>query len=123
MTNITLPPDLDEQLRREAGLMGLTVEALATDWLRKQHAVQHRARLAEQTEWFWAKHAELYAQYQDEFVAFYDDSVLDHDHDVSQLALRIQAQYGDLPIVIAQVTQKPVREYKMISNHMGEPLP
>ncbi len=121
MTAINLPPDLDETLRREAELTGTTVEALAADWLRKQQAALHRARLAEQTRRFWAKHAELYAQYPDEFVAFYDDAVLDHDSDVSQLALRVQTEYADLPIVIAQVTQTPVREYKVISTRLSEP--
>ena len=79
-------------------------------------------RLVEQTRCFWNRHTELYARYPDQFVAFYDKRVLDHDDDVRALALRIEAQHGDLPIVIAQVTDTLVRSYKMISNRLSEKL-
>jgi hypothetical protein len=121
-TTIALSPDLLETLRHEADRSGLTVEAIVNDWLRQHRAELRRQHLAEQTGRFWAKYAEFYAQYPDEYVAFYDDAILDHDRDPRALALRVQAAHADLPIVIAEVTQRPTREYKMISSHLAESL-
>ena len=123
MTTITLPHDLDKVIKRESEQSGESIELLVSEWLRQHLASLRRQRLAEQTRRFWNKHAELYGQYANKFVVFYDDKILDHDSDVRQLALLAQKQYGDLPIVIAQVTEKPVRSYKSISTHLHKVQP
>lgn len=117
---VTLAPDLQQVLERQAKELGTTVNVVANDWLREHHAELYSQQLDVQTERFWAKYGEFYARYPDEYVAFYDDEVLDHDTDAHALGLRVETQYGDLPIVIAQVTAEPVREYKMISSHLSE---
>ena len=121
MQTITLSPDLTEALTVEAERSGKTIAELAEEWLRQQYQSRRREQLAAQTQRFWAKHAELYTQYPNQFVAFFNDQVLDHDDDMRQLALRVRSTYGLLPIVIAQVTDAPVIEYHMRSPRLQKP--
>jgi hypothetical protein len=120
MTALTLSTELTTVLETEAERAGTTITALAEAWLRQQYAALRREQLAAQTKRFWAQQAELYPHYPNQYVAFYDDQVLDHDLDLRQLALRVKATYGLLPVVIAQVTKSPVRGYQMRSPRLKQ---
>ncbi len=120
MQSITLSPELASILTVEAERSGKTLSALVKDWLRQQYQTLRREQLATQTKPFWANQASLYAQYPDQYVAFYNEQVLDHDDDLRQLALRVRARYGDLPMVIAQVTSVPVKGYQMRSPRLSQ---
>lgn len=113
MQSVELSPELASLLVAEANRAGKTVSALAEEWLRHQYQTLRREQLAVQTKRFWENHSALYARYPDQYVAFYNDEVLDTDEDVRGLALRVRATYGDLPIVISQVTSEPVDGYRM----------
>jgi hypothetical protein len=115
MEPLTLSPELTQALTAEAQQRGKSLAALAEEWLRQHYQAVRRERLAVQTQRFWAKQRELYAQHPDQYVAFYQDEVLDHDHDLRELALRVRELHGQLPIVIAQVTETPVKSYQMRS--------
>ena len=115
MQSVTLSPELTSVLAAEAERSGKTISALAEEWLRQQHQVVREKQLAEQSKQFMQQRAELYRRYPDEFVAFYNGDVLDHDTDMRALALRVKAKHSDLPVVIAQVTPEPVTSYKMRS--------
>ena len=115
MQSVMLSPELTTILTDEAARSGKTLSMLAEEWLRQQYQTLRRAQIAAQTKLFQAKQATLYAQYPDQYVAFYSDVVLDHDDDMRALALRVRAAHGNLPIVIAQVTREPITEYKMRS--------
>lgn len=121
MTVLTISPELTKLLATEAERTGTTISELAEAWLRQQYAALRHEQLAIQTQRFWTKQGELYPHYPNQYVAFYDDQVLDHDTDIRQLALRVKATYGLLPIVIAQVTESPVRGYKMRSPRLKQP--
>lgn len=121
MATVTLRSDLAHTLEQEARRRGITLEKVVDEWLHEQWQETRKRRLAEQTQLFWAQHAELYAQYPDKYVAFHDGIVLDDDVNVRDLALRVQAEYGDTPMVIARVTASPNREFKVISTHLEEP--
>ena len=123
MQSVTLSPELTSMLTVEAKRSGKTLAALVEEWLRQQYQTLRREQLAFQTKKFWAHHATLYAQYPNQYVAFYDDEVLDHDEDMRQLALRIRAAHGSLPIVIAQVTPEPLTSYQMRSPRLQHDLP
>ena len=122
MQTITLSPELAEALTVEADRSGKTIAELAEEWLRQQYQTLRRKQLAAQTQRFWAKQAELYAQYPNQFVAFFNDQVLDHDDDMRELALRIRSMHGLLPIVIAPVTDTPVTGYQMRSPRLQKPV-
>ena len=120
METLTLSSEIGLLLEAEAQQMGKTTVEIAEDWLRQHYSSLRRQRLESQSNRFWAKHSELYAQYPDQFVAFYDDRVLDVDNDMRQLAMRVRATYGKLPVVIAQVTATPVPEYRMRSLRLSD---
>lgn len=115
METLTLSSEVGELLQAEAEQTGKTTAEVAENWLRQHYSALRRQRLEAQTQRFWVKHAELLVQYSNQFVAFYDDRVLDSDDDMRQLALRVRSAYGNLPVVIAQITDTPVREYQMRS--------
>jgi len=115
MPSVTLSPELTDLLTAEAERSGKTLSTLAEEWLRQQYQTLRREQLAVQTNRFWTNHAALYARYPNQYVAFYNDAVLDHDDDLRALALRVRAAHGNLPIVMAQVTAEPVTDYQMRS--------
>jgi hypothetical protein len=57
-----------------------------------------------QQELFDEARAALFEQYPNEYVAFEDGQVLDHDTDEDQLAGRIYAKYGYRDLIVQQVT-------------------
>lgn len=115
MQTLTLSPELTSILTVEARRTGKSLSTLAEEWLRHQYQTLQRERLAYQTKRFWEHHAALYARHPNQYVAFYNDEVLDHDEDVRQLALRVRTAHGDLPVVIAQVTTEPISGYRIRS--------
>ncbi len=123
MQSVTLSPELASVLTVEAKRSGKTLAALVEEWLRQQYQTLRREQLALQTKQFWANQPTLYAQYPNQYVAFYNDKVLDHDNDMRQLALRVRALHGNLPIVIAQVTPEPMTGYQMRSPRLQQDLP
>jgi hypothetical protein len=123
MPSVTLSPELTNILTDEAARSGKTLSMLAEEWLRQQYQTLRRGQIAAQTKRFQVKQATLYAQYPDQYVAFYNDAVVDHDDDIRALALRVRAVHGNLPIVIAQVTLEPVTEYKIRSPRLQPEQP
>lgn len=120
MSSVTLSPELNTILTAEAERTGKTTSTLAEEWLRHQYQTRRREQLARQTKLFWANYAELYAKYPNQYVAFSNDEVLDHDNDMRALALRVKAAYGNLPVVIAQVGPEPVTGYQMRSPRLQQ---
>lgn len=120
MTTVMLSTELTTVLETEAERAGTTITALAEAWLRQHYATLRREQLSVQTKRFWAKHLELYTQYPNQYVAFHDDQVLDHDDDLRRLALRVKALHGMLPVVMAQVTESPMRGYQMRSPRLKQ---
>ncbi len=120
METLTLSSEIGLLLEAEAQQMGKTTVEIAEDWLRQHYSSLRRQRLEAQTKRFWAKHTELFAQYPEQFVAFYDDRVLDVDVDMRQLATRVRSAYGKLPVVIAQVTATLVPEYRVRSPRLSD---
>ena len=115
MQSVTLSPELTSLLAAEANRSGKTLSTLVEEWLLHQYQTLRREQLAFQTRHFWENHATLYARYPNQYVAFYNDEVLDYDDDMRPLALRVRAAHGNLPIVIAQVTAEPMIGYQMRS--------
>ena len=61
---------------------------------------------------FFEKQKEaLQAQYGEEFVAIWEERVVDHDTDRSRLAERVYGRFGFVPIYIDQPSESPARFY------------
>lgn len=110
-----------EEMKREIEESVLKEPSLAT---RLEQLAQEDARTADQvletvmqdyldrlekelihieTEHFWNMHDDLAARYPGEHVAIVKGVVIDHDVDVTKLAIRIRRQYDTQPVLIAPV--------------------
>jgi hypothetical protein len=76
---------------------------------------QRVKKIQEEAKRFQARHAELYTQYAGQYIALQEGVVLDHDVDLLILYDRIQACYGDEPILITPVTAEPMQTFRVLS--------
>ncbi|MBI5301958.1 MAG: hypothetical protein HY868_07460 [Chloroflexi bacterium] len=114
MLSVPLRDNLANQLKNEAERLHTSVEALANDWLEDQLWQAKRRKINEEADHFRARHTELFAQYNGQYIAMRDGVVLDHDANLVILHGRIRAQYGDEPILIAPVTAEPIQTFKVL---------
>jgi predicted transcriptional regulator len=118
MTTIELPHRLISPLQQLAAEQGASVEELIehalADYLRKQ---RHKQLLAEM-ERFRAQHDHMKDKYMGQFVGMYDGRVLGNDSDGSNLYKRLRQEYGDLPILIVEVTSTPEQAFRRLQRHV-----
>jgi predicted transcriptional regulator len=74
-----------------------------------------RDRIHKETETFWAMQADLVASYSGEYVAMHQGRVVDHDFDIASLEERIAERLGEIPVLIAPVTDEPRRDLLTVS--------
>ncbi len=76
------------------------------------HKNEQRNEMLKQVAAFEAIEEELRQQYLDQYVAFHEGELVDHDADHTQLVRRINARYPEQIVLIRQVTDKepaPIR--------------
>ena len=69
-----------------------------------------RKKIHAETEAFWAMYPQLLERYPGQYVAVHEGKVVDSGPDIGALYQRVRKCYGDMPILLAQVTSEPVRE-------------
>jgi len=111
MTTIELPQRLMNSLQQLVTEQGSSIETVVEDALTGYLREQRHRLLLQEMERFRAQHEQLKKQYLGEFVGLYNGNVLDHDPDGGTLYNRLRQQYGDLPILIVEVTQMPEQEF------------
>lgn len=119
MTVIELPARLIDPLRILAAKQRSSVEAIVED-LVDEYLRQHRhRRLLEEMARYQEQHPKLVGQYQGQFVGMLDGRVLDSDPDGGKLYARLRQQYGDLPILIVEVTEQPEQKFRRLSRRLA----
>lgn len=104
-----------QQLAEERGeTINTIVEHLIADFLREQ---RHRY-LMDEMERFRSRHNELWPRYLGQFIALRDGEVLDSDADGGKLYARLRERYGDLPILIVEVTDEPEQVFTRLSHRV-----
>ena len=118
MSAIDVRHELIKPLQQLADERGETVnniiEHLIADYLREQ---RHRY-LMEEMERFRSRHRELWMQYEGQYIAMRDGKVVDSDADGGQLFTRLRQRYGDLPILIVEVTDEPDQLFTRLSHRV-----
>ena len=76
---------------------------------------QDREKIHEETEAFWAMHADLIARYAGEYVAVHHGRVVDHDPDVVRLERRVMERWGATAVLIAPVAAETRRDLSTVS--------
>ncbi len=112
MLTITLKPDVAEQIRYLAGAGETEVdpEAIVDKALRSYLTQLRREKIKAETEAFEQQRSALLAKYRDEYIAMHEGQVIDHDHDLRTLHLRVFAQLGHTPVLLKKVIEETERE-------------
>jgi len=70
----------------------------------------------DEMERFRSRHEELWPQYKGQFIAMREGEVLDSDADGGKLYSRLRERYGDLPVLIVEVTDEPEQLFTRLSH-------
>jgi hypothetical protein len=111
MTTIDLPYRLIDSLKQLANQRGSSVEGIVEDALTGYLHEQRHQRLLQEMERFREQHQQLKEQYLGQYIGMYDGRILDHDTSGGQLYTRLRERYGDLPILVVEVTGTPEQEF------------
>ena len=118
MTTIELPQRLINPLQQLAIEQGSSIEAVIEDALTGYLREQRHRLLLQEMERFRAQHEQLKERHLGQFVGLYNGSVLDHGPDGGALYNRLHQQYGDLPILIVEVTRTPEQEFMRLQRRI-----
>ena len=112
MTAISLQPDLAERLRQAALRLNSNVNELASAALSDYLDRLAEQKIAAESKAFQAMYPKLAAEHLGEFVAVHEGHVVDNDADFETLFLRVQARFEQMPVLIRQVTDSPIPEFR-----------
>ncbi len=79
----------------------------------KFHKNKRRAQMMEQTAVFDSQHRQLWRCYPEEYVAFWQGKLVDHDSDHRQIALRMNDRFPNQVVLIRQVTKHPPKPLRL----------
>ena len=116
-------PNLVSKLEQLAREHSTTPEALLRLAVGRYVDDMGKQKLQQEIQAFHAQHKELLKNYAGQTVAIHQGQVIDHDHDAHSLYLRIREQYGNIPILIRQVTEQVENELTFRSPRLDRPLP
>lgn len=100
MTDLQIPDDLAEEIRREAAAEGLTTEAvLLTAW-RHYRTLAQRRKIEAELNWWESLPANERREYSGQHVAVHQRQVVDHDLDPTALHNRVRERFGRTAILL-----------------------
>jgi len=111
MASLAVSTGTMARLERIAEKKGATTEELAEQAIRQFLRDEARRMMQRESEAFRAMHDELLAKYPGQYVAIHHGQLVDHDTDQLALFLRIDEQYPDVQVLIAQVLPDPEEVY------------
>jgi len=112
MTTITLRPDLWERLRQIAVQTQSNIQDLADAALDDYLERLAEQKLAAESDAFEKMHSALLKEHPGEYVAVHERQVVDSDSNFETIFMRVQSRFGQIPVLIRQVTESPAPEYR-----------
>jgi hypothetical protein len=119
MTAIELSPRLLNPLQLLARQQEASVEEIVEGLIDRFLREQRHAQLLQEMERFRQQHSQLLPQFRGKYIGMLDGQVLDSDADGGALHTRLTRQYGELPILIVEVTDQPEQEFKRLSRRLA----
>lgn len=104
---INVEQQFQNKLEQLAQSLGKTAEQLVNEAISEHLERLNEQRLQAETVAFEQLHPQLRTNYLGQFVAVYQGQVVETAEDFESLFLRIQRQYGELPVLIRQVSDSP----------------
>ncbi|MBI1879500.1 MAG: hypothetical protein HYR94_14990 [Chloroflexi bacterium] len=111
MPTISIEPSLQLKLDQIAQTIGKSPEEIVTEAINEHLERLNEQQLEAEIRAFERMHSELKNRYLGQFVAVYERQVVDSDADFERLFLRVQARFGDLTVLIRQVSALPDEEW------------
>ena len=119
MTVIELSPRLLNPLQLVAKQQEASVEEIVEGLIDRFLREQRHTQLLREMERFRQQHFQLLPQFRGKYIGMLDGQVLDSDADGGALNTRLSRQYGELPILIVEVTDQPEQEFKRLSRRLA----
>ena len=121
MLNITIESTLQSQLEQIAQSTGKSTGEIVNEALREHLERLNEQKLETEIQAFEKMYPKLKQKYLNQFVAIADGQVVDTAADFESLFLRIQARFGDAPVLIRQVGDTTTEEWHFRSPRL-EPM-
>ena len=106
MLTLTLEPIIQTKLEQFAQIIDQSVEEIVN-----QAINQYLEKIEIETKSYERLHPQLKDSYLGQYVAIHKGQVVDVDVDYSELIFRIEAQYGDIAILIRKVKRTLAKDY------------
>lgn len=100
MNTIEVPDALATALEEEARAESVSQAAILEKALKYYRRVLHQRRLETALNWYTTLPEPERSRFADQFVAVYQDAVVDHDPDRLTLYKRVRERYGDQAVLI-----------------------
>ena len=98
-------PDLVQRLQQVAAEKDTSAEDLLDRAVIEFLESVALRKLEDETAAFERMHTQLVNQYLNKYVAIHNGMVVDHDTEVRRLYLRVRAKFGQMPVLLRQVTE------------------
>lgn len=119
MYTLEVPDTLATVLEEEARAEGVSEAAILEKALKYYRRATHQRRLEAALHWYTTLPAYERESYAGQFVAVYQNAVVDHDADRLALYKRVRERHGHKAVLIIPAEGPP--EFNIISTHI-EPL-
>jgi hypothetical protein len=113
MTDLQIPNELAEEIRREAEAEGLTTEAVLLSAWRHYRTLAQRRKIEAEKAWWEASPAEERRQFAGHHVAIHQRQVVDHDSDPVALHHRVRQRFGRIAVLV--IPADGPREIRILS--------
>jgi predicted transcriptional regulator len=122
MSTISIEPTLRTRVEQIAQRLGKPAEEIVEEAIQEHLDHLDLQKLQEEGAAFKQMHADLKARYFNQYVAVHQGQVVDSDAEFEPLVLRVQSQFGDVPIYISRVAETPEVEWRFRSIRMESTL-
>ena len=110
METIVLPPDLQTRVDELASQESKSAYEVLQAAVRSYQRERNREKLRKEIAAYEVMHPQIKEKYLGEWVAVHDGQLVDHDPDRAALYMRVRQAYGNLSVLIREVTEEPSRD-------------
>jgi hypothetical protein len=119
---ISIEPDFQVKLEQIAQSIGKSTEEVVIEAINEHLERLNRQKLEIEQQAYEQMYSKLKKKYLGQFVAIHNKELVGTGQDFESLFLRIQESFGDVPILICQVTESPVQEWRFRSPRLERAL-
>lgn len=109
-----------DRLQRVAARTGNDISTLLNEIVEQYAADERLRQIDREQEAYQAQHTRLLDLYAGQYIAMRQGQVIDHDEDSEALWKRVRSRWGDEPILITPVLEKPLQAIILRSPHLVE---